>query len=50
MQVAEKFVSIDGEGPHAGELAAFIRFKGCNLNCDYCDTKWANRADCAAKD
>lgn len=50
MQVAEKFVSIDGEGPHAGGLAAFIRFKGCNLNCDYCDTKWANRADCAAKD
>ena len=50
MQVAEKFVSIDGEGPHAGELAAFIRFKGCNLDCDYCDTKWANRADCAAND
>lgn len=48
MQVAEKFVSIDGEGPHAGELAAFIRFKGCNLNCSYCDTKWANAKDCAA--
>lgn len=50
MQVVEKFVSIDGEGPRAGELAAFIRFKGCNLNCTYCDTKWANRADCEARD
>ena len=44
-QVAEKFVSINGEGVCAGELAAFIRFKGCNLNCSYCDTRWANTAD-----
>jgi 7-carboxy-7-deazaguanine synthase len=48
VQVAEKFISIDGEGPHAGELAAFIRFKGCNLNCTYCDTKWANVKNCTA--
>lgn len=40
--VVEKFISINGEGPKAGELAVFIRFKGCNLNCIYCDTKWAN--------
>lgn len=46
--VAEKFVSINGEGTRAGELAAFIRFKGCNLNCGYCDTKWANSADAPA--
>ena len=39
--VAEKFVSINGEGVRAGELAAFIRFRGCNLRCSYCDTKWA---------
>lgn len=45
LAVVEKFVSINGEGAHAGELAAFIRFKGCNLNCSYCDTKWANAAD-----
>lgn len=48
LAVVEKFVSINGEGAHAGELAAFIRFKGCNLNCSYCDTKWANCADVKA--
>lgn len=44
-KVVEKFISINGEGRSAGELAAFIRFAGCNLNCSYCDTKWANEAD-----
>ncbi len=43
--VVEKFVSIDGEGTHAGGLAVFIRFQGCNLQCDFCDTQWANAAD-----
>ena len=41
-KVVEKFVSINGEGTRAGQLAAFIRFQGCNLNCGYCDTTWAN--------
>ncbi|MCD8089772.1 MAG: putative 7-carboxy-7-deazaguanine synthase QueE [Clostridiales bacterium] len=40
--VAEKFTSINGEGRLAGRPAVFIRFKGCNLSCSYCDTKWAN--------
>lgn len=40
--LAEKFVSINGEGKNAGLPAVFIRFAGCNLNCGYCDTKWAN--------
>lgn len=40
--VVEKFVSINGEGTRAGQLAVFIRFTGCNLNCNYCDTAWAN--------
>ena len=44
-KVVEHFVSINGEGTHAGQLAMFIRFQGCNLNCSYCDTKWANEAD-----
>lgn len=44
-KVVEIFESINGEGTKAGQLATFVRFKGCNLNCDYCDTKWANEAD-----
>ncbi len=43
-KVAEKFISINGEGPRAGELAVFLRFCGCNLDCSYCDTRWANTA------
>lgn len=46
-RVVEKFVSINGEGRHAGQLAVFIRFLGCNLNCIYCDTKWANTSETA---
>lgn len=41
-KVVEKFVSINGEGQLAGQLAVFIRFAGCNLKCSYCDTFWAN--------
>lgn len=44
-KVAEHFVSINGEAAHAGELAVFLRFTGCNLNCSYCDTAWANAED-----
>lgn len=43
--VVEKFVSINGEGIHAGELAVFIRFHKCNLRCSYCDTMWANEEE-----
>ena len=44
-RVVESFLSINGEGKKAGQLAAFIRFAGCNLNCSYCDTLWANQPD-----
>ena len=45
-KVVEIFESINGEGMRAGELAVFVRMKGCNLSCNYCDTMWANEADC----
>lgn len=44
-KVVEIFSSINGEGQYAGELSVFVRFAGCNLNCNYCDTAWANQTD-----
>jgi len=44
-KVVEKFISVNGEGPLSGQLVVFIRFAGCNLNCSYCDTTWANKED-----
>ena len=50
MRLAESFVSINGEGPRAGELALFLRFVGCNLSCSYCDTRWVNEPGCEYED
>src|SRR5574344_225780 len=37
-KIKEIFTSIQGEGPYIGYNQLFIRFCGCNLNCNYCDT------------
>ena len=41
LSVIEQFISLDGEGPTAGELAYFVRFSGCNLRCSWCDTAYS---------
>ncbi len=38
-KISEVFSSLQGEGIYVGLPQVFIRFFGCNLNCDYCDTK-----------
>lgn len=40
MVINEIFSSIDGEAKRAGELATFIRAVGCNLRCEFCDSKY----------
>lgn len=41
MQINEIFYSIQGEGVHIGIPMVFVRFTGCNLRCEWCDTKYA---------
>jgi 7-carboxy-7-deazaguanine synthase len=38
INVAETFLSIQGESTYAGSVCFFVRFAGCNLRCRYCDT------------
>ena len=38
-KINEIFYSLQGEGYNTGKASVFIRFSGCNLHCDFCDTK-----------
>jgi 7-carboxy-7-deazaguanine synthase len=40
-QLNEIFSSIQGEGLYVGERQIFVRFSGCNLSCQYCDSPQA---------
>lgn len=37
-KINEIFYSLQGEGFHTGTPAIFVRFSGCNLRCNFCDT------------
>jgi len=41
LKVCEIFRSIQGEGLYMGKPTVFIRFAGCNLHCEKCDTKYS---------
>jgi len=39
--ISEIFYSIQGEGTRVGRPCVFIRFQGCELRCEWCDTPYA---------
>jgi len=41
VRVTEIFHSIQGESTLAGVPTVFVRFTGCDLRCQYCDTEYA---------
>lgn len=44
LPVSEMFLSIQGEPQSVGKLSLFIRVEGCNLKCEFCDTKYASQS------
>lgn len=41
LPLVEDFYSLQGEGYHTGKAAYFIRLGGCDIGCEWCDTKFS---------
>lgn len=41
-KINEIFKSVQGEGANLGKEVIFLRFSGCNLKCEWCDTEHEN--------
>lgn len=49
-KVNDIFYTIQGEGFFTGTPAVFVRFSGCNLHCDFCDTDFKASLEMTAED
>jgi organic radical activating enzyme len=45
LPLVEEFYTIQGEGYHAGEAAWFIRLGGCDVGCNWCDSRFSWNPD-----
>lgn len=43
LKVHSIWLTLQGEGPYAGEPAVFVRFAYCNLTCRSCDTQYSDQ-------
>jgi 7-carboxy-7-deazaguanine synthase len=43
IEVVDVFYTIQGEGPHVGRPAVFVRLAGCNLQCLGCDSDYTSK-------
>lgn len=41
LKITEIFQSVQGEGPHTGRIAVFVRLGMCNFRCSWCDTTYS---------
>jgi organic radical activating enzyme len=49
-KINEIFYSLQGEGYFSGTAAVFIRFSGCNLQCNFCDTEHESGMEMSKED
>jgi 7-carboxy-7-deazaguanine synthase len=45
LPLVEEFFSLQGEGYHTGKAAYFIRIGGCDVGCNWCDSRFSWNPD-----
>jgi 7-carboxy-7-deazaguanine synthase len=45
LPLVEEFFSLQGEGYHSGKAAYFVRLGGCDVGCNWCDSRFSWNPD-----